>query len=47
LAALPVTLYKTDAAEKVPVAATTTDAAGDYQFTLTDTADLTVFEVRG
>jgi hypothetical protein len=32
LAALPVTIYKTDAAEKVPVAATTTDATGDYQF---------------
>ncbi len=41
LSALPVTLYKTDAAEKVPVAATTTDAAGDYQFTLTDTAAAT------
>jgi membrane protease YdiL (CAAX protease family)/5-hydroxyisourate hydrolase-like protein (transthyretin family) len=38
LAAVPLTLYKTDAAEDFHVAATTTDAAGDYQFTLTDTA---------
>jgi len=33
-----VTLYKTDAAENVHVATTTTDAAGHYQFTLTATA---------
>jgi membrane protease YdiL (CAAX protease family)/5-hydroxyisourate hydrolase-like protein (transthyretin family) len=32
-----VTLYKTDAAEKVLVATTTTDASGYYQFTLTAT----------
>jgi membrane protease YdiL (CAAX protease family)/5-hydroxyisourate hydrolase-like protein (transthyretin family) len=32
-----VTLYKTDAAENVDVATTATDAAGYYQFTLTDT----------
>ena len=41
LAAMPITLYKTDAAEKVPVAATTTDASGYYQFTLTDTTAAT------
>ncbi len=35
---MPVTLYKTDAVEDFHVAATTTDAAGDYQFTLTDTS---------
>ena len=38
LAAMPLTLYKTDATEKVLVATTTTDAAGYYQVTLTDTA---------
>jgi hypothetical protein len=37
LAAVPLTLCKTDAAEDFHVAATATDAAGDYQFTLTDT----------
>ena len=41
LAALPVTLYKNGPTEKVPVATATTDAAGNYQFTLTDTAAAT------
>ena len=37
LAAMPLTLYNMDAAEKVPVATTTTDASGFFQFTLADT----------
>ncbi len=38
LAAVPLTLYEMDAAERVPVGATTTDAAGDYLFTVSETA---------
>jgi membrane protease YdiL (CAAX protease family) len=41
VAATPLTLYKTDATETVPVAATTTDAAGDYQFASIDTVATT------
>ena len=37
VAAVPLTLYKTDAAEDLHVAATATDAEGFFQFTLTDT----------
>ena len=37
LAAVPLTLYKTDAAERVPIGTTTTDAEGYYRFTLSDT----------
>jgi len=38
LAAVPLTLYKMDAAERVPVGATTTDAEGYYLFTISETA---------
>ncbi|MGB9370423.1 MAG: CPBP family glutamic-type intramembrane protease, partial [Halobacteriota archaeon] len=41
VAATPLTLYKLDAAERVPVATTTTDAYGYYQFTSIDTVATT------
>jgi 5-hydroxyisourate hydrolase-like protein (transthyretin family) len=38
LAAVPLTLYEMDAAERVPVGAATTDAEGYYLFTVSETA---------